>query len=117
MSTDWYAPRDGIVRIVHSEHTALHSWLDGLDADGDVVAMVREDFAGLLADRDELAARVTSGGLTVHSAAGDDSPVISERGELSTLGALRREQQAARRVSGAHCPRCEWPASRCGCGG
>lgn len=65
-------------------------WHVRLNRTGEVVASIRADHIGIMADRDEKAAFRSGGTITVHATGPDSEWVLSAYGEPVTLGDLRR---------------------------
>lgn len=87
MSTSYYALRNRLMVSSRRRGDGLHSVYDEV---GELVAAVRDDYFGLLADRDVRVAHRSGGVIVVTDPGPDDQPAISEYGELVTLGQLRR---------------------------
>jgi len=89
MSTNYYRVREGY----SIEPYALGKgqfWHVRLNETGEVVASIRADHIGLVADYDEKAAHRSGGTVRVYATGPDSEWVLSEYGEPVTLGDLRR---------------------------
>ena len=87
MSTTYYALRPPVVRVEQPNPRLLVYTLH----DDDIkIGELSPTTLHLVADRDTEVAHRSGGSITVYATGPDDQQAISDRGELVTLGQLRR---------------------------
>lgn len=97
MSTYYYRLRSPIVRLSPDPERGDRMLLvarddrhEGDDAQDSVIGSIDSSYLNLVVDRDELAALITGRSTTVYATGPDAEQVVSEYGDLTTLGVLRR---------------------------